>query len=81
MNMESAQRAGAAFLWLLAIALGVVDSLWLPCSLIFSIHFVEVFVKGIPVGRKAGLGIGRSILLTLVFGFTWWLPLERRIKG
>jgi hypothetical protein len=28
------------------------------------------------VGKKAGLTAMRSIIKTLAFGFTWWVPLK-----
>jgi hypothetical protein len=38
-------------------------------------HALEIPV-GLAIGRAAGLPVLRIILKTLVFGFTWWLPLR-----
>ena len=38
-------------------------------------HPLELFIS-IPIGNKAGLSTTRTVINTLLFGFTWWLPLK-----
>jgi hypothetical protein len=36
-------------------------------------------LTSIPIGKKAGISTGTTVLKTLVFGFTWWLPVKMGI--
>ena len=38
-------------------------------------HFLELFIS-LPIGKKAGISPGKIIVHTMLFGFTWWLPLK-----
>ncbi len=54
----------------------VIKMIWMAILLIWAIgHPLELFVS-IPIGKKAGLSIRRAVIKTLLFGFTWWLPLK-----
>jgi hypothetical protein len=33
-------------------------------------------ILSIPIGKKAGISTGTTVLKTLLFGFTWWLPVK-----
>ena len=61
---------------LIALALGIFgfNVGWYILAGVFAMHLVEL-----PVGVKQGMLHHRtkqeSLLMTLVFGFTWWLPL------
>jgi hypothetical protein len=37
------------------------------------LHTTEVFLKGWSAGEKAGYSKTYSAIMTLIFGFTWWL--------
>ena len=54
----------------------VIKVIWMAILLIWVIgHPLELFMS-IPIGKKAGLSIRRTVIETLLFGFTWWLPLK-----
>jgi len=44
------------------------------CLWVFG-HPLELAVST-GIGRKAGLTVMHSIIKTLAFGFTWWVPLK-----
>lgn len=74
----------ALVLWVAVIILG--DYLFpedrfkslIPFLLVFGLHVVEL-----PIACKIGMGrklpITRTIIKTLLFGFTWWVPLKKEI--
>jgi hypothetical protein len=47
-------------------------------ALFVSLHVAEI-PHGIRVGRSRGIGAGTATFKTLLFGFTWWLPLSRGV--
>jgi hypothetical protein len=54
----------------------VIKIIWMAILFIWAIgHPLELFVS-IPIGKKAGLSIRRTVVKTLFLGFTWWLPLK-----
>lgn len=50
--------------------------LWKLVAPVFMLgHPVEILIsKGI--GRAAGISLARTVIKTLVYGFTWWLPVK-----
>jgi len=38
------------------------------------------FAKGISIGIKAWKSKVHSIIMTLIFGFTWWLPVQKEME-
>ena len=70
-------RAICLALWGALIYVRVKLKKWLPLLILAALHTVEVFLKGIPVGRERGIGTGKAALLTLLFGFTWGLPTKK----
>lgn len=77
MDKDAMNRAITAALWLIAIALWAVAGFWYLAAGIFLLHFAEIFAAGARVGRRAGKSLAASVALTLVFGYTWWLPLKK----
>ena len=52
---------------------------WLVITCIWTIgHPLELIVS-IPIGRKAAISTGATVLKTLLFGFTWWLPVKMKV--
>jgi len=41
-------------------------------------HPLEL-VLAFPVGRAAGFSAGRTVLKTILFGFTWWVPVSLKV--
>ena len=76
--------AGGVVSWFLVILLGYIlfpddpAKASIPLAIEFLIHVAEI-PHGIRLGRARGLSAARSGLKTFVFGFTWWLPMKRRI--
>jgi len=65
-------------IWAAAIILWTAAGWWYLTAFLFLLHFAEIFAKGMSVGKKAGKSPAESFFMTLVFGFTWWLPLEKK---
>jgi hypothetical protein len=38
-------------------------------------HPLELALS-LRIGKRAGLSVFRTVLKTLAFGFTWWVPLK-----
>ena len=70
-------RAICLALWGALIYVGVKLKKWLPLLILAALHTVEVFLKGIPTAKERGICAGKAALLTLIFGFTWWLPTKK----
>ncbi|MDP3176660.1 MAG: hypothetical protein Q8M76_02070 [Spirochaetaceae bacterium] len=77
MDKNTLNRVFAAALWAIAVALWAALGFWYLAAGLFLLHFVEIFVAGLKVGRRSGKSILVSVILTLVFGYTWWLPLKK----
>jgi hypothetical protein len=41
-------------------------------------HLAEVFLRGLKTGRENGTPPIKSVILTLIFGVTWWGPLSKK---
>jgi len=49
---------------------------WWVVLLVWTIlHPLELAIS-LPVGKKAGVSLEKTIVMTLIFGFTWWLPVK-----
>ncbi len=46
--------------------------------LILTVHISEL-KTALPIGRDKALSDKHTLLMTLIFGFTWWLPLNKGI--
>ena len=58
---------------------GMMNTIWLITSLvIIGTHILELPVS-IPVGNSAEYPLIKTIVLTLLFGFIWWLPVKKGI--
>lgn len=51
---------------------------WAGVLVLFFIHASEIFVS-FKIGKAAGLSSQRIVIKTLLFGFTWWVPLQKGI--
>jgi len=64
-------------LWIISVILAISNSFpWLLIFLI-ALHFVELIVIGFRTGRLNGTTAIKSILMCMIFGFFWWLPLKK----
>ena len=53
-----------------------VRMLWLVITCIWVITHPLELILSIPIGKKAGISTDTTVLKTLLFGFTWWLPVK-----
>ena len=74
--------AGAVIGWIFIFfgaAMGLnggLQTLWIIITVIWALgHPLELAVA-IPIARKAGFSPLKTIVNTLVFGITWWIPVN-----
>ena len=46
-----------------------------------NIHFIELLIIGFRTGKEYGINAGKSILMCMLFGYNWWLPLRKQMKS
>jgi hypothetical protein len=75
--------AGAIIGWLFALS-GLIAPftdetvrlIWLIVLIVWVVgHPLELPIS-LPIGEKAGLSKQRTVIKTILFGFTWWLPVK-----
>jgi len=58
---------------------GSLKAVWTVIALVWTVgHPLELFIS-IPIAKKAGVSKGKAIVKTIIFGFTWWLPLKKGV--
>ncbi len=55
---------------------GAVRTLWWVILLGWGILHPLELQFSLPIGKEKGVALERTIANTLIFGFTWWLPLK-----
>lgn len=68
-------------LWSAAIVLWSAGGFPWLCWFLLVLHFIELLVVGFQTGRQYGVDPIKSIILCMLFGFVWWLPLRRKIRS
>ena len=43
------------------------------------LHIVEIPAASLKIGRDKGLPASQVVMKTILYGFTWWLPLKKGI--
>ncbi len=67
-------------LWIGAILLSILSGWhWLVFGLL-ALHFAELVLIGYQTGRKTGVPFWKILTGCMLFGFIWWLPLQRQLK-
>jgi hypothetical protein len=51
-------------------------TIWLVIVCVWCIGHPLELILSIPIGKKAGISTGTTILKTMLLGFTWWLPVK-----
>jgi hypothetical protein len=73
-------QASTVLLYILLIGGGYLLKLpalgWGLCAALFVLHLFEL-KTALRVGRAKGLSTLRIVVMNLIFGFTWWVPLKR----
>ena len=68
-------------LWIAGVVLWATGvTFWLFGGLAI-LHTLEFFIIGYRTGKQYGTPILRTIVLCLLFGYIWWLPLRRRMQA
>lgn len=72
------QRSLTAAIWLVALYLLFFTIYWYLAAAVLAIHLVEYIVVGRWKGSRCGYTSAYSFVMTLLFGYSWWLFLEDR---
>lgn len=67
-------------LWIVAIILWATIDFGYLLYVLAGLHFVETLLIGVHTGLKFGKGLLKSIIMSMLFGYTWWLPLRKQMK-
>jgi hypothetical protein len=77
-----AMQVGAVLLYVLILVTGYTihqpKSAWILIGLLALLHLSEIRTA-LAVGQEKGLSVGYSILMNMLFGFTWWVPLKKGV--
>lgn len=68
-------------LWIAAVLLwsaGV--TFWMFVAIVV-LHTAELLIIGFRTGREYGVPAVRSIILCMLFGYVWWLPIRKKMKA
>lgn len=74
-------RLGTILCWAGAMYLIIVLDFWYLFLAILLLHTAELFWTGYKRGINAGYSGSYSVIMTLIWGFTWWLYLDERPNG
>lgn len=55
---------------------GGIKMAWLTVSIIWCVAHPLELITSLPIGEKAGFSTKQTIINTLVFGITWWIPVK-----
>ncbi len=75
---------GAVVFWIGSIALGLYLSSkgnpngWLLFGILVVVHALEIKMC-LALGKRFELNNGLVVAKTMIFGFTWWVPLKKGI--
>ena len=50
--------------------------LWIIITCTWGIGHPVELIASIPIGKSKGIPVRTTVLKTIAFGFTWWLPLK-----
>jgi len=45
----------------------------------FIVHTIEIPAASLKIGKEKGIAVPIVVLKTILFGFTWWLPLKKGV--
>ncbi len=67
-------------IWMVGIVLWIIKGWWYIVAAVAALHLAEIFIVGVRTGKEAGKSPAASAVMTFMFGFTWWLPLKKRLR-
>ena len=65
---DKIQQTICLVLWALAVYLWTAYTFWQFFAFLFALHLTELLLKGWQAGKSSF----DTIVMTLIFGFTWW---------
>ena len=68
-------------LWIAAVVLWAVGVTFWVFLALFTLHIAELFIIGFRTGREYGVSVVRTIIICVLFGYVWWLPIRRKMKA
>ena len=68
-------------LWIAAIIIWAALSFPNLLFFLLALHFIELLIIGFRTGKEYGINAGKSILMCMLFGYNWWLPLRKQMKS
>lgn len=74
--------AGAVAGWIFILAgaaahvQGGLHTLWLIIAVLWGIGHPLELAMSVPIAKKAGFTPLKTVVNTLVFGITWWIPVK-----
>jgi cytochrome c biogenesis protein CcdA len=68
-------------LWIAAVVLWAAGVTFWVFVAIATLHAAELLIIGFRTGREYGVPAVRSIILCLLFGYVWWLPIRKTMKS
>jgi hypothetical protein len=75
-------QAGALLLYILILITGYVihqpKPAWILIGLLALLHISEMRTV-LSIGQENALSKGYIILMNMLFGFTWWVPLKKGV--
>ena len=68
-------------LWIISIVLFINGTFPYLFWLLVLLHFFELITVGFKTGKQFGVSSVRSIIMCMLFGYNWWLPLRKQMKA
>lgn len=78
--LQFIEWVGCLVLYIGGVLLTIIKKNPIVVYLLFLLHFSELLITGYKTGMKFGKKKIETVVNTIFFGFTWWLPLKRQIK-
>ena len=76
-NLFWAGRVLYVVLYVAAIIAWIVAGAWWWLVIFFLLHLVEALLFGLRLGSRNNKGLSYSLLATMLFGFFWYLALDK----
>ncbi len=66
----------AVYGFIVPITNETVRTIWIGILCVWLIgHPLELLIS-IPIGKKAGISVFKTVIKTIILGFTWWAPVK-----
>jgi hypothetical protein len=65
-------------LWVVAVIAQISWSWWYLLVFILAANLIQYLLFGLWYGRRTGTNTYLNIVMNLLFGFVWWIPLQKR---